>query len=222
MPALNADERRWVFDEVNSGYTMEMAKLEASRCLDCANPRCMAGCPVSINIPGFIMAIGNDDMPGALEIIKETNALPGVCGRVCPQEEQCEKVCVVGIKNKPVGIGNLERFVADYNREHHERDLLKAPASGKKVAVIGAGPAGVVAAETIRKLDKNAHISIIGDEPEAPYSRMAIPYYLEENIQGSQLGELQTFFFTRDLNHNGRDEIYFIEYISHQKPPRHI
>ncbi len=140
------------FEEVPFGYSEEEAVLEASRCLQCKNPLCMAGCPVSINIPGFIQKIVEHDFEGALEVIKETNALPAVCGRVCPQEEQCERKCIVGIKGKSVAIGNLERFVADWNRVHnHKEKVTHALSCTHRVGIIGSGPAGLACAGYLAK-----------------------------------------------------------------------
>jgi glutamate synthase (NADPH/NADH) small chain len=145
------EERRKNFDEVPYGYTPEEAIEEAKRCLQCKKPKCIAGCPVDINIPEFILCIAEEDFQGAISIIKETNALPAVCGRVCPQETQCEGVCVLGVKHQPVAIGRLERFAADWEAAQDEVKIPpKAPPTGKKVAVVGAGPAGVtVAADLI-------------------------------------------------------------------------
>jgi glutamate synthase (NADPH/NADH) small chain len=114
MPEQDAHERAKNFDSVTLGYTMDQALIEASRCLMCKKPFCIKGCPVAVNIPEFIQRIVDKDMPGAVTAIKDTNLLPAVCGRVCPQEDQCEKVCVLGKKQEPVAIGRLERFVADW------------------------------------------------------------------------------------------------------------
>src|SRR4030066_2133590 len=144
MPAQDKQERRNNFKEVNSGYTPIQAMLEASRCYLCPKEPCVLGCPVNIDIPAFLTLIALGDFKGALRKIKESNSLPAVCGRVCPQEEQCEKVCVLTKKFKSVAIGHLERFVADYEREHK---LVKMPhiaePTGKKVAIVGSGPAGL-------------------------------------------------------------------------------
>ncbi|MBO6215157.1 MAG: NADPH-dependent glutamate synthase, partial [Lachnospiraceae bacterium] len=134
------------FEEVCLGYTEEEAVAEAGRCLDCKNPRCVGGCPVSIHIPDFIREVKNRNFEKAYEIISQSSALPAVCGRVCPQETQCEGVCVRGIKGEAVAIGKLERFVADWAREHGIKPHSDAPANGHKVAVIGSGPAGLTCA----------------------------------------------------------------------------
>jgi len=147
MPEQPADVRIDNFDEVPYGYTPELAVTEALRCLLCKKPRCVAGCPVNIDIPGFIKLIQEQKFEEAARRIKEENALPAICGRVCPQEDQCEKVCVLGVKDEPVAIGRLERFAADYERAHGDVQLPKcAPATGRRVAVIGAGPAGLTVA----------------------------------------------------------------------------
>ncbi len=135
------------FLEVSYGLTRELAEIEASRCLECKNARCIAGCPVGIDIPEFIRLVKEGNFVDAAQKIKETNSLPAVCGRVCPQEDQCEKVCVVGIKDKPVGIGNLERFVADFERETDAISIpSRAKSTGYKIAVVGSGPAGLTVA----------------------------------------------------------------------------
>lgn len=139
--------RRTNFEPVESNFTYEQAKLESSRCLNCKNPRCVQGCPVNINIPSFIQAVKEDDIEKAGEIIRQTSMLPSVCGRVCPQERQCEGNCVLGIKGEPVSIGALERYVGD-NSSAKEPEIIP---SGKKVAVIGSGCAGMTAACDLRK-----------------------------------------------------------------------
>ncbi len=140
------------FDEVTLGYTPEMAMSEAKRCLNCKTKPCVAGCPVNVKIPEFIALIAEGKFKEAYEKITETNALPAVCGRVCPQETQCEGKCVRGIKGESVGIGRLERFAADYYRENCERSVPQITENGKKVAVIGAGPSGLTCAGDLRKL----------------------------------------------------------------------
>ena len=139
-------ERAKNFEEVCLGYTEDEAVNEASRCLNCKNPRCVSGCPVSINIPAFIQEVKNRNFEKAYEIISLSSALPAVCGRVCPQETQCEGVCVRGVKGEPVAIGKLERFVADYAMKNGISPKASAEKKGHKVAVIGAGPAGLTCA----------------------------------------------------------------------------
>ncbi|MGV7221946.1 MAG: NADPH-dependent glutamate synthase [Nitrospinales bacterium] len=152
-PVQNAEERRKNFQEVSLGYTPAMAQLEASRCIQCKKPKCVIGCPVRVAIPDFIKQVSEGNFLEASRIIKESNALPAVTGRVCPQEDQCEKHCVIGIKGEPLAIGKLERFVADYERLHQEAKPLEIePPTGKKIAIIGAGPAGLAAAGDLAKL----------------------------------------------------------------------
>ena len=136
------------FDEVCHGYNLEEAMLEASRCLHCPKPRCVQGCPVNIQIPDFIERVAAGDIAGAAAIIAKDSSLPAVCGRVCPQETQCEGQCVLGVKFEPVAIGKLERFVADNTTEHAKAE---APKGAKKVAIIGAGPAGLACASDLAK-----------------------------------------------------------------------
>jgi glutamate synthase (NADPH/NADH) small chain len=152
MPQQSAKSRRNNFKEVPFGYTVEQAQREATRCIQCKKPLCYEGCPVNIDIPAFIKLIGEGDYIGAARKIKETNGLPAVCGRVCPQEDQCEKVCIVGKKSDPVCIGNLERFVADYEREHGDDYIPDIPEkTGHKIAVVGSGPAGLTVAGDLAK-----------------------------------------------------------------------
>ncbi len=146
------------FDEVCYGYDVEEAQLEASRCLNCKNPRCVAACPVSVKIPQFIAEVAAGNFARAAEIIAEDSSLPAVCGRVCPQETQCEGSCILGIKSEPVAIGKLERFVADWSRENGGVKPVVAPANGHKVAVIGSGPAGLACASDLAKLGHDVTI----------------------------------------------------------------
>ncbi len=147
-----ADVRNKNFEEVCLGYTKEEAMEEASRCINCKNAQCVKGCPVSINIPGFIEQVKEGNMEEAFKIIGESSALPAVCGRVCPQESQCEGKCIRGIKGDAVSIGKLERFVADYAREAGIKPEPAKEKLGKKVAVIGSGPAGLTCAGDLAKL----------------------------------------------------------------------
>ncbi|QPJ61601.1 MAG: NADPH-dependent glutamate synthase [Candidatus Nitronauta litoralis] len=156
-PPLERDpgQRRHSFDEVNLGYTPAMAQLEASRCIQCKKPKCVLGCPVHVQIPDFIRLVSEGKFVEAAEKIKETNSLPGITGRVCPQEDQCEKHCVIGIKGEPLAIGQLERFVSDYARKITEgkpETLIHPTPTGKRVAIVGSGPAGLTAAGDLAKL----------------------------------------------------------------------
>jgi glutamate synthase (NADPH/NADH) small chain len=141
------------FNEVPFGFSEEQAKLEATRCLQCKKPKCREGCPVGVDIPAFLALVKEGHFADAARKIKEQNALPAICGRVCPQEEQCEKLCLVGKKDKSVSIGYLERFAADFERNSGKVEIpAKRPASGKKVAVVGSGPAGLTVAGELIKL----------------------------------------------------------------------
>jgi len=153
MSEQKPEERVKNFKEVPFGYSEDLAITEAKRCLFCKKPLCIAGCPVEIDIPGFIKLISEGDFIGAAKKLKETNSLPAVCGRVCPQEDQCEKVCVLAKKYDPVAIGNLERFAADYEREKGEIEIPRIDKStGKKVAIVGSGPAGLTVAGDLIKM----------------------------------------------------------------------
>lgn len=153
------------FDEVCLGYNKEEAIQEASRCLGCKKPRCVTGCPVEINIPGFIGKLKEGDIEGAAKVIAKDSSLPAVCGRVCPQENQCEGVCVLGIKSDAVAIGKLEKFVADYSREHNFDLAIKQEPNNIKVAVIGSGPAGLACAGDLAKLGYDVTIFEAMHEP---------------------------------------------------------
>lgn len=152
MPEQAPDVRNKNFKEVALGYTKEMAMEEATRCLNCKNKPCVNGCPVNVPIPEFIEKVAEGDFEAAYEVITSENALPAICGRVCPQENQCEGKCVRGIKGEPVGIGRMERFVADWHMAHAEEKAINIEKNGKKVAVVGSGPAGITCAgELIKK-----------------------------------------------------------------------
>ncbi len=152
MPEQAPDIRNRNFREVALGYTAEMAVEEAQRCLNCKHKPCIAGCPVNVKIPEFITLVAAGEFEKAYDKIRETNALPAVCGRVCPQETQCEEKCVRGIKGEPVAIGRLERFVADWYMENVTREIIKSPRNGHKVAIIGSGPAGLTCAGDLAKI----------------------------------------------------------------------
>ena len=147
-PAIRATN----FEEVCYGYNLEEARLEASRCLDCKNPRCVAACPVGLQIPRFIAALHAGDLPLAAEVIAADSSLPSICGRVCPQESQCEGACILGIKGEPVAIGKIERFIGDWKLENPAAEVAAAtPRNGHKVAVVGSGPAGLACASDLAK-----------------------------------------------------------------------
>ena len=152
IPEQDPNVRNKNFEEVALGYTVEMAVDEANRCLNCPRPACRSGCPVNVKIPQFIARVREQDFKGAYHKILEDSSLPAICGRVCPQEKQCESKCVRGIKGEPVGIGRLERFVADWNRENADEMPEKIATNGHRVAVIGSGPSGLACASDLAKL----------------------------------------------------------------------
>lgn len=152
MPEQDPLVRARNFEEVSYGYSLEQAKNEASRCLNCKKPKCVDACPVSINIPNFIQEVKDGNIENAASIISEASSLPAICGRVCPQESQCEGSCIVGIKNEAVAIGRLERFVGDYAITNNVSSTKKAESNGKKIAVVGSGPAGLACAADLAKM----------------------------------------------------------------------
>ncbi|MGI9584949.1 MAG: NADPH-dependent glutamate synthase [Acidimicrobiia bacterium] len=152
MPMRDPATRSSDFDEVNLGFSSGMAVLEASRCLNCKRPVCIEGCPVGVRIDEFVALVAEGDVEGAADIIKNDNTLPGVCGRVCPQESQCERACVLNKKDRPIAIGHLERFVADQERMRSPEPTPVAPPSGHSVAIVGSGPAGLACAGDLIKL----------------------------------------------------------------------
>lgn len=152
MPEIDPKERIRTFEEVALGYNEEQAIEEAKRCLQCPRPTCVQGCPVSVDIPSFILCIREGRFEDAAKVIKKKNHLPAICGRVCPVEEQCENSCILNKKGEPIAIGNLERFASDCERKFGSRVVERAPPTGKKVAVVGSGPAGLTAAADLAKL----------------------------------------------------------------------
>jgi len=165
MREQDPEVRRRNFDEVTLGYTLEEAVQEAKRCLQCKKPMCVEGCPVNVRIPQFIAAVVEGNIEEAFRIIRQTNNLPAICGRVCPQETQCEQRCVLGKRGQPVAIGRLERFVADYCMEKGIEDKVEVKRNGKKVAIVGAGPAGLTAAADLAKLGYDVNIFEAFHEP---------------------------------------------------------
>ena len=159
MPTRSAEERRACFDEVALGYALEIAQLEATRCLQCKKATCVDGCPVQVRIPEFILALREGDMWGAVEALKDKNSLPAICGRVCPQETQCEIACVLSRRGEPVAIGRLERYVADWERQQGMRAPEPAAATGKRVCIVGSGPAGLTAAGDLAK--RGHHVTML-------------------------------------------------------------
>jgi glutamate synthase (NADPH/NADH) small chain len=151
MPRQPPDERKWNFQEVALGYSHAQALEEANRCRQCKKPRCVEGCPVGVEIPQFIRALRDGDMPEAAKVLKKKNSLPGVCGRVCPQENQCESTCILAKKKAPIAIGRLERYVADWENQNRREGVEVSGRTGKRVAVVGSGPAGLTCAAELAK-----------------------------------------------------------------------
>ena len=199
MPIQDPIERGHNFKEVALGYTEEIALDEAERCLNCRNPRCVEGCPVNIHIPEFISKIKEKDYEGAYNVISLSSSLPAVCGRVCPQETQCESKCVRGIKGEPVGIGRLERFVADYHLAH-DHDVVKPASNGHRVAVVGSGPSGLTCAGDLAK--KGYEVTIF----EALHTAGGVLVYgipefrLPKSIVSKEVDNLKKLGVTVDTN----------------------
>jgi len=166
MPQQSPEERIRNFDEVPLGYDVETAMAEAARCIRCENPRCVEGCPVGIDIPRFIQLIAEGKFAESAAVMREANLLPAMCGRVCPQEEQCERLCILGVKGDPVAIGHLERFIADYERLEGtgETPEIAAP-TGRKVAVVGSGPAGLTVAADLARMGHSVTLFEAFHEP---------------------------------------------------------
>ena len=205
------------FKEVCYGYDTNEAMLEATRCLNCKNPRCVQACPVGVNIPSFIAKVKDGDIEAAAQIIAQNSSLPAVCGRVCPQESQCEGSCVVGIKNEAVSIGKLERFVADWARERDLNVSKKDPSNGIKVAVIGSGPSGLACAGDLAKKGYDVTIFEAFHEPGGVLT-YGIPEFRlpkKEVVQKAARDFLKL--------HAGSDawlhEIFPAEYVSRQREP---
>lgn len=158
MPEQSPDLRRSNFNEVNQGMAAEVARTEAQRCLRCKDAKCIPGCPVEVDIPAFVGAVAEGDLAKAADILYEANVLPGITGRVCPQETQCEEVCVLAKKGLPVAVGYLERFVADWARDNRSNTFTLPPPTGKKVAVVGAGPGGLTCAGELAKMGHDVTI----------------------------------------------------------------
>ena len=196
MPSLAPDYRNHVFEEVATGYTYEMAIEEARRCLNCKNRPCTTACPVRIAIPDFIERLANEDIEGAYEVINRSSSLPAVCGRVCPQERQCESKCVRGIKGEPVGIGRLERFVADWHREHAQGDVVPPAPNGHKVAVIGSGPAGLTCAGDLARLGYSVTVFEALHIPGGVLSYGIPEFRLPKSIVNNEIDKLRAMGVT--------------------------
>ena len=193
MPTLDPKERGRVFAEVALGYSEEIAIAEAERCLNCKTMPCVSGCPVKIRIPEFIAKIRENDFEGAYRIISQSSALPAVCGRVCPQETQCESKCVRGIKGEPVGIGRLERFVADWHNAHSDEAAATAPKNGKRVAIVGSGPSGLTCAGDLARLGYSINTDDIDRINEAAEllkeQKPLVQAYVMDQIFDKMVGE---------------------------------
>ncbi len=202
MPEQDQTLRIHNHQEVPYGYTSELALLEAGRCIQCKNPKCIDGCPVNIDIPGFISLVVEEKFDEAVKKIKERNILPAICGRVCPQENQCEEACVLGIKEKPVAIGRLERFVADFERK---MELVKVPIinknTGKKIAVVGSGPAGLTVAADMRQLGYSVTIFEALHETGGVLTYGIPEFRLPKSIVQFEINYLKEMGCRIELNH---------------------
>lgn len=202
MPEQDQKLRVTNFTEVPYGYTSELASLEAGRCLQCRNPKCVNGCPVNIDIPNFIRLVAENKFDEAVKKIKERNILPAICGRVCPQETQCEELCVLGQRDKPVAIGNLERFVADYERK---MDLVKIPVIknkiNKKIAVVGSGPAGLTVAADLVLLGYQVTIFEALHEPGGVLVYGIPEFRLPKSIVSFEINYLRELGCRIEMNH---------------------
>jgi glutamate synthase (NADPH/NADH) small chain len=196
-----AAERKKNFTEVPYGYNLEEAVAEASRCLQCKKPPCVTGCPVEVDIPGFVAAIAARDIRKAIEILKGTNTLPAVCGRVCPQEEQCEIRCVLGKKGTPVAIGNLERFAADWEREQGEARMPETAApTGRRIAVVGSGPAGLTCAGELARRGHEVAILEALHEPGGVLVYGIPEFRLPKKIVRLEIDNLKKMGVTIEVN----------------------
>jgi len=200
MPEQNPQQRVNNFGEVALGYSAEDAINEAKRCLQCKNPLCMQGCPVEVDIPDFIALVAEGKFEEAAQKIKEKNNLPAICGRVCPQEEQCERKCIVGIKNEPVAIGRLERFVADYVRDIEEIEAVENQDQGK-VAIVGAGPAGLTAAADLAKMGYQVTIFEAFHKPGGVLTYGIPEFRLPKEIVKDEIDKIKQLGVEIKLNH---------------------
>ena len=201
MPEQEADVRRRNFDEVPFGYTPELAMTEAERCLQCKNPSCIEGCPVSVDIPGFIREIKEGEFTKAISTLWKRNSLPAVCGRVCPQEIQCEEKCILGKKGEPVAIGNLERFAADYALQHGKVELpAKSVSTGKRIAVVGSGPSGLTVAGDLILKGHDVTIFEAFHKPGGVLVYGIPEFRLPKEIVYSEVGTLERLGVVLDTN----------------------
>ena len=201
MPEQDPHVRNKNFEEVALGYTAEQALEEANKCLQCRNPKCIGGCPVEVDIKDFIELIREKKFMEAALKIKETNSLPAVCGRVCPQETQCEQPCIYGIRNEPIAIGRLERFVADYARAHGEPLPTLPPKNGKKVGVIGSGPAGLTCAGDLVKLGYEVTIFEAFHKPGGVLAYGIPQFRLPKEIVNAEVEYLEKIGVEIKFNH---------------------
>jgi glutamate synthase (NADPH/NADH) small chain len=191
MPEREATVRNRDFQEVNLGFQQSIAKLEADRCLRCKDGKCVYGCPVGIDIPGFLEQIAEGNLEGAARILLDANALPGITGRVCPQEEQCEQVCIRGKKGTPVAVGHLERFVADWARENLDIKTILAASTGYRVAVVGSGPAGLTCAGELAKKGHDVTIFEALHQPGGVLTYGIPEFRLPNKIIDAEVGRLR-------------------------------
>ena len=201
MPERPAELRARDFDEVNLGLTPELAAVEAERCLHCPTPRCIDGCPVDVQINDFISALADRDVAKAARILFTDNSLPAICGRVCPQESQCEAACVLDKKGKPIAIGHLERFVADYAREHHLIDHAPAAApSGRSVAVVGSGPAGLACAGDLARMGHAVTVYEALHDAGGVLAYGIPEFRLPKDVLGQEIEQLERLGVAFELN----------------------
>ena len=201
MPERPAQERNKDFNEVNRGFSAELAKLEASRCLQCKNPKCVAGCPVGVDIKKFLALVEQGDFLAAAAVMRDANSLPALTGRVCPQETQCEAKCILGIKGEPVAIGHLERFVADYERAAGEPSKVEiAPPTHKKIAVVGSGPAGLTAAADLARMGHDVTIFEAFHAPGGVLGYGIPEFRLPKKIVAAEVGNLKKLGVKIELN----------------------
>lgn len=200
MPEQDPVLRRATFEEVNLGYDAETAVLEATRCLACRRPPCVAGCPVGVRIDQFVPLIAVGDFAGAARILSEDNSLAATCGRVCPQEAQCEGVCVLERKHRSVAIGNLERFIADWDRDRGGSSPIPAPPSGHRVAVIGAGPAGLTCAADLARMGHEVTVFEALHEPGGVLAYGIPPYRLSREVIAAEVGRIRELGVTLETD----------------------
>lgn len=201
MPERPAQQRNKDFNEVNLGFSAELAKLEASRCLQCKNPKCVEGCPVSVDIKKFLELVEQGDFRAAAAVMRDSNCLPALTGRVCPQETQCEAKCIRGVKGEPVAIGHLERFVADYERAAGEPSKVQiAPPTRKKVAIVGSGPAGLTAAADLARMGHDVTVFEAFHAPGGVLIYGIPEFRLPKKIVAAEVENLKTLGVKIELN----------------------